>query len=136
MENLCKGQPIEFSMYLNYCKGLRFDEEPNYCYLKRIFLQLFEREGFKMDYHFGWTQQNYNYKHYDNGKRQMLPKKDKSILCPPKKPAPRAPPKASPQLTPRPDLRPDLRLDLRPTFAFRVSHPRPPWTYKKHLGTS
>jgi casein kinase 1 alpha len=34
---LCKGFPAEFSMYLNYCRGLRFDEAPDYMYLRQLF---------------------------------------------------------------------------------------------------
>lgn len=30
VEVLCKGFPAEFAMYLNYCRGLRFEEAPDY----------------------------------------------------------------------------------------------------------
>jgi hypothetical protein len=36
-ESLCKGYPEEFSSYVNYCKNLKFDEKPDYIYLKRLF---------------------------------------------------------------------------------------------------
>ena len=39
-EVLCKGFPAEFTMYLNYCQGLKFKEEPNYMYLRQIFENL------------------------------------------------------------------------------------------------
>ena len=38
---LCKGFPAEFSMYLNYCRGLRFDEAPDYMYLRQLFRYAF-----------------------------------------------------------------------------------------------
>lgn len=41
VEVLCKGFPSEFSMYLNYCRGLRFDEAPDYMYLRQLFRILF-----------------------------------------------------------------------------------------------
>ena len=41
VEILCKGFPSEFSMYLNYCRGLRFDEAPDYMYLRQLFRILF-----------------------------------------------------------------------------------------------
>ena len=41
VEMLCKGFPSEFSMYLNYCRGLRFDEAPDYMYLRQLFRILF-----------------------------------------------------------------------------------------------
>uniref|UniRef100_A0A1B0D223 non-specific serine/threonine protein kinase n=2 Tax=Phlebotomus papatasi TaxID=29031 RepID=A0A1B0D223_PHLPP len=37
IEVLCKGCPAEFSMYLNYCRSLRFDEAPDYMYLRQLF---------------------------------------------------------------------------------------------------
>lgn len=37
VEVLCKGQQTEFAMYLNYCKGLRFDDTPDYLYLRQLF---------------------------------------------------------------------------------------------------
>lgn len=38
---LCKGFPAEFAMYLNYTRGLRFDEAPDYMYLRQLFRILF-----------------------------------------------------------------------------------------------
>jgi casein kinase 1 alpha len=37
VEVLCKGFPAEFAMYLNYCRGLRFEEAPDYMYLRQLF---------------------------------------------------------------------------------------------------
>ena len=34
---LCKGWPAEFTMYLNYCKALKFEETPDYMYLRQMF---------------------------------------------------------------------------------------------------
>ncbi|KAK4243484.1 casein kinase [Corynascus novoguineensis] len=52
---LCCGLPNEFATYLNYTRSLRFDENPDYTYLRRIFRNLFIREGFQYDYVFDWT---------------------------------------------------------------------------------
>lgn len=37
LEHLCAGLPVEFMLYLNYCRRLRFDQRPDYDYLKRMF---------------------------------------------------------------------------------------------------
>jgi casein kinase 1, alpha len=37
VEVLCKGYPAEFAMYLNYCRSLRFEEGPDYMYLRQLF---------------------------------------------------------------------------------------------------
>ncbi|EOA19727.1 hypothetical protein CARUB_v10003777mg, partial [Capsella rubella] len=55
IETLCNGHPTEFASYLHYCRALRFDDKPDYAYLKRLFGNLFTREGFQFDYVFDWT---------------------------------------------------------------------------------
>jgi hypothetical protein len=42
---LCRGYPSEFASYFHYCRSLRFDDKPDYSYLKRLFRDLFIREG-------------------------------------------------------------------------------------------
>ncbi|KFY86095.1 hypothetical protein V498_07600 [Pseudogymnoascus sp. VKM F-4517 (FW-2822)] len=40
-EVLCRGFPNEFAIYLNYTRSLRFDDKPDYSYLRKIFRDLF-----------------------------------------------------------------------------------------------
>ncbi|KAK1354997.1 Non-specific serine/threonine protein kinase [Heracleum sosnowskyi] len=37
VEELCCGYPTEFASYFHYCRSLRFEDEPDYAYLKRVF---------------------------------------------------------------------------------------------------
>ncbi|KAM7488436.1 hypothetical protein LguiB_025920 [Lonicera macranthoides] len=55
IEGLCKSYPSEFISYFHYCRSLRFDDKPDYSYLKRLFRDLFIREGYQFDYVFDWT---------------------------------------------------------------------------------
>lgn len=55
IEVLCKGYPAEFRAYFEYCRALRFDDKPDYAYLKRLFKELFFRKGFQFDAMFDWT---------------------------------------------------------------------------------
>ncbi|EDO46523.1 predicted protein [Nematostella vectensis] len=55
VEVLCKGFPAEFAMYLNYCRGLRFEEAPDYMYLRQLFRILFRTLNYQYDYIFDWT---------------------------------------------------------------------------------
>ena len=57
-EILCRGHPNEFAVYLNYTRSLRFDDKPDYSYLRKLFRDLFVREGFQYDYVFDWSVQN------------------------------------------------------------------------------
>ncbi|XP_065071419.1 casein kinase I [Rhopilema esculentum] len=55
VEVLCKGFPTEFAMYLNYCRGLRFEEAPDYMYLRQLFRILFRTLNHQYDYVFDWS---------------------------------------------------------------------------------
>ncbi|XP_048423159.1 casein kinase 1-like protein 3 isoform X2 [Pyrus x bretschneideri] len=55
IEVLCKSHPVEFASYFHYCHSLTFDQRPDYGFLKRLFRDLFSREGYEFDYVFDWT---------------------------------------------------------------------------------
>ena len=55
VEALCKGYSSEFATYLKYVRSLRFEDKPDYAYLRKLFRDLFTREGYQMDYVFDWT---------------------------------------------------------------------------------
>ncbi|KAL3644981.1 Casein kinase 1-like protein 6 [Castilleja foliolosa] len=59
IEALCKSYPSEFTSYFHYCRSLRFEDKPDYSYLKRLFRDLFIREGYQFDYVFDWTMLKY-----------------------------------------------------------------------------
>lgn len=54
---LCRGFPNEFGIFLNYTRALRFDDKPDYSYLRKLFRDLFVREGYQYDYVFDWSVQ-------------------------------------------------------------------------------
>jgi len=55
IELLCKGHSMEFVTYFQYCRALRFEDKPDYSYLRKLFRDLFAREGYQWDYVFDWT---------------------------------------------------------------------------------
>ncbi|XP_057311777.1 casein kinase I-like [Hydractinia symbiolongicarpus] len=55
IEQLCRSYPPEFATYLNYCRALRFDDKPDYSFLRQIFRSLFHRQGYTYDYIFDWN---------------------------------------------------------------------------------
>merc|ERR1712048_1554906 len=65
----CKHFPTEFATYLNYCRALRFDDKPDYAYLRRLFRDLFFRQGYAADYRFDWTVLNYKHDKVKNSKK-------------------------------------------------------------------
>ena len=58
-EMLCKGYPEEFVQYFKYVSELKFDEDPDYGYLRKLFRDLFVRSGFQYDHIFDWTALKY-----------------------------------------------------------------------------
>lgn len=54
---LCRGFPLEFATILEYCRSIRFDDKPDYAYLRRLFRELYLRKGFRDDDVFDWTPQ-------------------------------------------------------------------------------
>lgn len=76
---LCQGFPLEFTIYLNYCRTLRFDDKPDYTYLRKLFRDLFLREAFHYDYVFDWTVLKYQ----QEAKKE---KSDETVKEPPRDP--------------------------------------------------
>lgn len=55
IDYLCKGLPTEFVTYLTYCRNLRFEDKPDYVYLRNLLKDLFIKQGFELDYQFDWN---------------------------------------------------------------------------------
>jgi serine/threonine protein kinase len=55
LDELCEGIPLEFKIYLDYCLRLKFEQEPDYRYLRRIFKQLSFQMDFENDNRFDWN---------------------------------------------------------------------------------
>ncbi|ODN74117.1 hypothetical protein L202_07574 [Cryptococcus amylolentus CBS 6039] len=49
LDDLCEDLPQEFITYLAYCRSLAYTQQPDYDYCRRLFRQVFEREGFRDD---------------------------------------------------------------------------------------
>eukprot|EP00252_Welwitschia_mirabilis_P021591 TRINITY_DN5575_c0_g3_i1.p1 TRINITY_DN5575_c0_g3~~TRINITY_DN5575_c0_g3_i1.p1 ORF type:complete len:457 (+),score=56.44 TRINITY_DN5575_c0_g3_i1:169-1539(+) len=80
VESLCRSYPPEFASYFHYCRSLAFDAKPDYAYLKRMFRELFEREGFKYDFVYDWTILKYQNQIASSPRRSAFP--GKSSLAP------------------------------------------------------
>ncbi|TYJ58410.1 hypothetical protein B9479_000956 [Cryptococcus floricola] len=54
LKDLCKGLPAEFKTYLSYCRSLEYADEPDYAYCRRLFRNVFVREGYEEDDVYDW----------------------------------------------------------------------------------
>eukprot|EP00347_Sterkiella_histriomuscorum_P001603 403371398 len=59
IEKLCHGLPEEFAIFMSYCRQLKFDETPNYAFIRRNFKELYYKCGFEHEFIFDWTIQRY-----------------------------------------------------------------------------
>ncbi|CAF1508206.1 unnamed protein product, partial [Didymodactylos carnosus] len=54
-DQLCMNMSDEFLTYLNYCRKLEFNEEPNHQYLLELFNDLFVKHSYVRDYVYDWN---------------------------------------------------------------------------------
>lgn len=78
VELLCRQYAPEFATYLNYVRSLRFDDKPDYAYLRRILRELFYRKGYQNDFVFDWTILNFH--DVEKNARRQREEEDKQKL--------------------------------------------------------
>ena len=52
---LCEGYPDELVLFLMHCRALKFDDTPDYEYLRKLLRDLYVRKAFPSDLQFDWT---------------------------------------------------------------------------------
>ena len=60
-EELCQGFPNEFAEYVNYTRNLEYEQDPDYIYLRNLFLKVLNREGYGIDCFYDWDKETINY---------------------------------------------------------------------------
>ena len=54
INELCNGLPKQFCDYIKYCRELAYDANPDYEYLKKLFLYVLQTMGESLDYKYDW----------------------------------------------------------------------------------
>lgn len=55
IEDICKDLPLEVQSLLGYVRGLKFEEKPDYDYMKRLLKNIASDNKFEIDSSFDWT---------------------------------------------------------------------------------
>jgi hypothetical protein len=54
-DEICKTYPEEFIVYFQYCRGLQFEEKPDYNYIRSLFKIILERYNYEYDFKYDWN---------------------------------------------------------------------------------
>ena len=55
-EQLCEGLPSEFEEYIKYTRNLQYEQDPDYKYLRNLFLCVLKKFNCEFDYYYDWDQ--------------------------------------------------------------------------------
>lgn len=55
IDEACKSWPIEFALFMKYARNLRFQDDPDYVYLRQLFRVLFRTLNHHFDNLYDWT---------------------------------------------------------------------------------
>ena len=60
-EELCKGFPYQFTEYIKYTRNLEYEQDPDYDYLRNLFVNVLNSDGFIIDCYYDWDKETINY---------------------------------------------------------------------------
>ena len=60
-DELCKGFPKQFADYIRYTRNMAYEQQPDYDYLKNLFITTLNSEGFNIDCYYDWDKQTIQY---------------------------------------------------------------------------
>ena len=82
-EELCQGFPEEFMNYINYTRNLEYEQDPDYGFLKNLFVNVLKKEGFIVDCYYDWDKVTIRYfRDFENFKKKE--KKENNVTIEPK----------------------------------------------------
>jgi len=54
-DELCRGFPEEFVVYIQYCRALQFEDKPDYNYIRSLLKNVFEKFSYEYDFQYDWN---------------------------------------------------------------------------------
>jgi serine/threonine protein kinase len=85
-EELCEGFPNQFTEYIKYTRNLNYEENPDYDYLKNLFIKMLNSDGFGVDCYYDWDKETINYfRDFKSEDNKNCNNKNKNDFSSPKK---------------------------------------------------
>ena len=83
-EELCEGFPNQFTEYIRYTRNLKYEENPNYDYLKNLFVSVLNFDGFEVDCYYDWDKETIKYfRDFKNDDNKNANNKNKNEISSP-----------------------------------------------------
>ncbi|CAK76717.1 unnamed protein product (macronuclear) [Paramecium tetraurelia] len=57
-ETLCKNYPQQLLQFVDYTKNLKFDEKPDYQFIKNLFISIMQENELRMEYIYDWDDED------------------------------------------------------------------------------
>ena len=80
-EELCQGFPEEFMNYIHYTRNLEYEQDPDYGFLKGLFINVLKKGGFIVDCYYDWDKTTIKYfRDFEHFKKKE--KKENNTITP------------------------------------------------------
>ena len=74
-KELCENLPTQFEQYIIYTRNLKYEQTPDYDYLKNLFRTLLKENNWSFDYYYDWDKDRvYNTDIKDKKRGNQIPK--------------------------------------------------------------
>ena len=78
-EQLCLGFPEEFANYVNYTRNLEYEQDPDYSFLKSLFVNVLKKDSLIIDCYYDWDKTTTRYSRDFENFKNKKDKKDKNL---------------------------------------------------------
>lgn len=80
IDDTCKNWPNEFALFMKYARNLRFQDEPDYSYLRKLFRILFRNQNYQYDHIYDWTLLQQQQNDCDRERERERKRRDEQIV--------------------------------------------------------
>lgn len=80
IDEICKSWPVEFALFMKYTRNLRFQDEPDYVYLRQLFRLLFRTLNHHFDHVYDWSHLHQQQKERERDRDRDRGRRDQQLV--------------------------------------------------------